>query len=65
MDINNGCICHFAGGWVLSDLYLLASVETKEAAVIGIRYYTNFSSIQATQIDENGGWVNLEVHDHD
>ena len=32
---------------------------------VGIAGYTNLAVTQATQVDENGGWVDLKVHDCD
>ena len=53
--------CHGVGGLGIPHPYLLASVSTKEVAVLVIRYsscytrHTNLAAIQAMQVEENGG----------
>ena len=62
--------CDGAGGQVLPSAYLLASVALRRwqsllsGTPVSIAGHTNFAATPAMQVDENGGWVNLKVHDH-
>ena len=63
-------ICHISGGSGNPNPYLLASVGTKEAVFLVIRYsvsidgHTNLEAIQGMQAYEDGGQVNLKVHNY-
>ena len=60
------CLCHSAGGQVILNPYLLASVGTEEAMVLVIRYpviiagYVNSAPLHTMQADENGSQVNIK-----
>ena len=59
----NTYICHHAGGQVLPNPYLLASVGTEEVAVLVVRYsslygwHINLVATQSMQVDENRSLV--------
>ena len=58
------------GGQELLNLYLLPlSALTGQwsllsGTLVGIARHTNSEATQAMKVEENRGWVNLKVHDH-